>query len=346
MSSRVHKTTSLDIAHAAGVSQATVSRALRGSPLVRPETRERILQVAQELNYSVDRNAAGLRTGRSGTLALLLFEDPTSDDSQINPFFLSMLGSITRAAAACSYDVLVSFQQLNHFTPAYEASNRADGIILLGYGDYLNYGEKLKALVDADAHFIIWGPPVEGRPGHSLSCDNYDGAMQAVRHLVALGRRSIAFIGGASPGSPEFRDRYRGYRAVLEEAGMSPDPRLFEEAISQERDGYHAAQRLLASGAHFDAIFAASDLIAIGAMSALHDARIDVPQEVSVIGFDDLPAAAYVYPGLTTVRQDTAQAGERLVHNLLKLIEGEPTHSAQLPMELIVRKSCGALKRR
>ena len=277
MSSRVHKTTSLDIAHAAGVSQATVSRALRGSPLVRQETRERILQVAQELNYCVDRNAAGLRTGRSGTLALLLFEDPTSDDSQINPFFLSMLGSITRAAAARSYDVLVSFQQLNHFTPAsYEASNRADGIILLGYGDYLNYGEKLKGLVEADAHFIIWGPPVAGRPGHSLSCDNYDGAVQAVRHLVALGRRNVAFIGGASAGCPEFQERYRGYRTVLEEAGLTPDLRLFEEAISQESDGYAAAKRLLASGVHFDAIFAASDLIAIGAMGALHDARVDV----------------------------------------------------------------------
>ncbi|MEO0998835.1 MAG: LacI family DNA-binding transcriptional regulator, partial [Pseudomonadota bacterium] len=157
--------TSRDIAYEAGVSQATVSRALRDSPLVRPETRQRIMEIARQLNYRVDRYAAGLRTRQSRTLALLLFQDPTTDDSNINPFFLSMLGSITRAAAAVDYDVLVSFQQLsNHWHARYEISNRADGIILLGYGDYVSYGEKLEALAEADAHFIIWGPIIEDQP--------------------------------------------------------------------------------------------------------------------------------------------------------------------------------------
>src|SRR5690606_8352103 len=106
---------------------------------------------------------------------------------QINPFFLSMLGSIARAAAARDYDVLVSFQQLStDWHARYEASHRADGIILLGYGDYVAYAEKLQALADAKAHFIIWGPRVDELPGHSLGCDNIDGALQATRHLAGL----------------------------------------------------------------------------------------------------------------------------------------------------------------
>jgi len=129
------KATSPDIAHLAGVSQPTVSRALRGSPMVNEETRRRIQAIAEQLNYKVDKNASNLRTQHSGTLALLFFEDPTADESQINPFFLSMLGSITRACALQSYDLLISFQQLStNWQADYEDSNKADGLILLGYG--------------------------------------------------------------------------------------------------------------------------------------------------------------------------------------------------------------------
>lgn len=337
------KPTSRDIAWHAGVSQATVSRALRDSPLVRPETRQRILEIANQLNYRVDRHAAGLRSRQSRTLALLLFEDPTGDESQINPFFLSMLGSITRAAAACDYDVLVSFQQLSkHWHARYEASHRADGIILLGYGDYVSYAEKLQALADANAHFIIWGPRVDELPGHSLGCDNVGGALEATRHLVALGRKRIAFLGGASEHCPEFEQRHRGYRQALADARLEADPELRVDADNQESSGFRAADRLLATGRDFDGIFAASDLIAIGALRRLQSAGRSVPGDVALVGFDDIPAAAYVNPGLTTVHQDTVRAGELLVGNLIKLIEGEPVASSLLAPKLVVRESCGA----
>src|SRR4030095_9579423 len=141
------KTTSIDIAYLAGVSQPTVSRALRGSPMVSEETRRRIETIAQQLNYKVDKNASNLRCQHSNTLALLFFEDPTPDDSQINPFFLSMLGSITRACALRGYDLLISFQQLSTDWQAdYEDSNKADGLILLGYGDYLESQSRLERL--------------------------------------------------------------------------------------------------------------------------------------------------------------------------------------------------------
>jgi DNA-binding LacI/PurR family transcriptional regulator len=337
------KPTSRDIAYEAGVSQATVSRALRNSPLVRPETRQKIIDIAAQLNYRVDQQAAGLRTRHSRTLALLLFQDPTSDDSQINPFFLSMLGNITRAAAARDYDVLVSFQQLSdHWHARYEASHRADGIILLGYGDYVSYGEKLHALGDANAHFIIWGPMVDELPGHSLACDNIGGALCATNHLIGLGRRRIAFLGGASEHCPEFEHRHRGYRQALEAAGLAADPDLRTDADNQENSGFKAAAELLSTGKKFDGIFAASDLIAIGAIRCLEEAGFGVPADVSVVGFDDIPAASYVKPGLTTVHQDTVRAGELLVTNLIKLIEGEPVESSLLPPKLVVRQSCGA----
>lgn len=164
------KATSVDIAYRAGVSQATVSRVLRGSPLVNIETRKRVEAVARELNYKVDRHASSLRTQRSGTLALLLFEDPTPDDSHINPFFLSMLGSITRACAKHGHDLLVSFQQLSDDWHAdYENSMKADGLILLGYGDYLAYQSTLEQLVDQGTHFVRWGRCCRGSRGFPLA---------------------------------------------------------------------------------------------------------------------------------------------------------------------------------
>jgi DNA-binding LacI/PurR family transcriptional regulator len=336
------KPTSLDIAYKAGVSQSTVSRALRDSPLVNVETRERIKRIAKEINYQVDHAAAGLRSQQSRTIALLLFEEPTTDDSQINPFFLAMLSNITRAAARRKYDVLLSFQQLSDdWHMEYEASNRADGIILLGYGDYLNYADKLQKLIDSDAHFVIWGPTIEGQSAHSVGCDNEYGAFQAVSHLVSLGRRNIAFLGGTSRGSPEFRQRYVGYCRALNEAGLTCDPGLQVDADSQEISGLHAVEHLLDSKRKFDAIFAASDLIAIGAIKGLRKSGLKVPADVAVVGFDDIQAASYVNPSLTTVRQDTRDAGEALVNNLVRMIHGESASSELLMPSLVVRSSCG-----
>ena len=135
---KVENPTSRDIADLAGVSQATVSRALRNSPLVREETRGRIQQIARELNYFVNRNAAGLRTQQSHTIALLLFDETDGTDNRMNLFFMSFLNNITRAAASRGYDLLLSLQQLtDDWHIEYQASHRADGLILLGYGDYL-----------------------------------------------------------------------------------------------------------------------------------------------------------------------------------------------------------------
>src|SRR5690606_3910574 len=131
----------------------------------------------------------------------------------INPFFHSMLGSITRACARHGYDLLVSFQQLSDDWHAdYEDSHKADGLILLGYGDYLQSRKRLEQLEAQGTHFVRWGAALPGQPGISIGCDNFQGGREATRHLVSRGRRRVAFIGDASDRYPEFRERHRGYR--------------------------------------------------------------------------------------------------------------------------------------
>jgi DNA-binding LacI/PurR family transcriptional regulator len=339
---RKTKATSVDIAHRAGVSQATVSRVLRGSPLVNADTRKRVMDAVKELNYKVDRRASSLRTQRAGTLALLLFEDPTADDSNINPFFLSMLGSITRASARSGHDLLVSFQQLSDDWHAdYEDSMKADGLILLGYGDYVDYRPKLEKLVAQGTHFVRWGAVLPDQPGVSIGCDNYAGGRLVGEHLIAQGRRRIAFLGDASSHYPEFSERHRGCVDAQRDAGIAVDHTLQDDALNSEEDGYTAAKALLARGAPFDAIFAASDLIAIGAIRALVEAGLRIPEDVAIAGFDDIAMARFCNPPLTTVYQDTARAGEMLVETLLKRIHDQPAESVMLPAQLVVRKSTG-----
>lgn len=342
MASKSNKTTSFDIAYLAGVSQPTVSRALRNSPLVSKTTREKVQAIAKELNYKVDINARNLRSKYSKTLALLLCEDPGTGNSLINPFFLSMLGSITQASAKKGYDLLISFQQYSDdWSADYEDTHRADGIIFLGYGDYVNYLEKIKKLDRLNAHYVTWGPVVAEQSGHFLGCDNLSGAHTIVQHLANLGRKKVAFLGDISEQSPEFRSRYDGYVKALIEAKLIIDPNLQISAKTSEESGYEAAKALIASGLEFDSVFGASDLISIGAIKALKEADYDIPNDISVVGFDDVPIAAYCQPALTTIQQDTIHAGELLVNNLVDLIEGKPVTSHLLPAKLVVRHSCG-----
>ena len=342
--SQKSRPTSFDIAYRAGVSQATVSRALRDSPLVSEDTRRRIREIARELNYKVDKNASNLRRQSSVTLALLLFEDPTPNDTLINPFFLTMLGSITRACARQGYDLLVSFQQFSEDWHAdYQDAHKADGLILLGYGEWFSTRDKLDRLVQQGTHFVRWGPVFDAQPGVSIGSDNRAGGRLAGEHLATHGRRRVAYLGANQPTWPEFRDRYLGLCDALQDAGLSTEPALQIDVIdSTELAGYAAAQALFARGVAFDAVFCASDLIAIGAMRALMEHGLRVPEDVAVMGFDDQPVAAFTNPPLTTVLQDTKLAGENLVDTLIREIRGEAAVSEVLSPALVVRRSCGA----
>lgn len=331
--------TSFDIAYLAGVSQPTVSRALRGDRSVSPATRERIQRIAGELNYTVDKNASSLRSQRTHTIALLFFEDGT-DENLINPFFLAMLGSITRACANHGLDLLISFQRMeDDWHMRYHDAKRADGLILLGYGDYSLYAARIEQLMAQGTHFARWGSIRSDRSGATVGSDNLGAGRLAGEHLLASGRRRIAFLGHADAHYPEFEHRYDGLCEALRAGGIEPDPALQFDALTSEDAGYRAASALIASGRPFDAIFAASDLIAIGAMRALAGAGLSIPRDVAVIGFDNIPAASLTSPPLTTIQQDLAGAGERLVETVLAQIEGHDPPEPRLPTRLIVRAS-------
>ncbi|GAA6139582.1 LacI family DNA-binding transcriptional regulator [Arenicella sp. 4NH20-0111] len=337
-----NKPTSVDIAHLAGVSQPTVSRALRDSPLVSLETRQRVQRIARELNYKVDVNARNLRSQRTNTLALLLFEDKSEGERFINPFFLAMLGSITRATANRGYDLLVSFQQLSDdWNAEYEDANKADGIIFLGYGDYTTYIERISKLDRQGAHFVTWGPVIENQPGLFVGCDNEQGGYLAAKHLLEKGHKNIAFLGDKSKDYPEFRDRYTGYTRAHTEVGEEAKEALRFNAFFSEESGYQATLELLETGVEFSAISCASDLIAVGAIKALRQNGLRVPNDIAIVGFDDIPTAEHLAPALTTIRQDTFAAGQALVDSVLMLINDEDVSSSLLTTNLIVRDSCG-----
>jgi DNA-binding LacI/PurR family transcriptional regulator len=331
--------TSFDIAALAGVSQPTVSRALNNSPSVSAETRARVLAAAEQLNYKVDKNASGLRRSRSRTLALL-FEEASADGGLINPFYLSMLGSMVRKCADTGYDLLISFQQLStDWHVDYADTHKADGIILLGYGDYYQSEPLLQRLVERGTHFVRWGSTAGARLGATVGSDNEQGGFDATEHLLQSGRRQIAFIGTADPGFQEFHDRWRGYCRALRAAGIEPDPALQVDADPSEQDGLDAVQELLRRGVKFDAIFAACDITGIGAMHALQKLGRAIPEEVAIVGFDDIPAAKLASPPLSTVRQDARTAGETLIEAAVEAVEAGHARNQLLPVQLVVRES-------
>ncbi|MDE2314909.1 MAG: substrate-binding domain-containing protein, partial [Xanthomonadaceae bacterium] len=221
----------------------------------------------------------------------------------------------------------------------FSSSQKADGLILLGYGDYQSHRDKLEKLVAQGTRFVRWGAVLPGQPGVSIGCDNFEGGRLATAHLIEQGCRHIAFLGDATPHYPEFHERYRGYAAALREAGLKVEEGLQADAETTEQAGYEAAELLLERGQKFDAVFGASDLIAIGALRALIERGVAVPGDVAVAGFDDIPVASFIYPSLTTVRQDTGRAGEVLVEQLVRMIDGESVESAMLPAQLKVRRS-------
>jgi DNA-binding LacI/PurR family transcriptional regulator len=332
--------TSFDIAALAGVSQPTVSRALSGNASVSEATRARVLAAAEQLNYKVDKNASGLRRQHAQTLALLFFEESATEDGVINPFYLSLLGPMVRRCAEHGYDLLISFQQLSSdWHVDYEDSRKADGIVLLGYGDYLEYRPRLEQLIERGAHFVRWGSGAEDELGATVSSNNEQGGFDATSHLLQQGRRKIAFIGTASAGYPEFFGRWHGYCRALRAAGIEPDEKLCTNADPTEEAGRVAVAALVERGAEFDAVFAACDVAAIGAMHALQNMGRAVPDDVAVVGFDDLPAASLSSPPLTTVTQDSHQAGEALIESIIEAVERGSTKNRVLPVQLKIRES-------
>lgn len=275
--------TSHQIAAMLGVSQPTVSRALRGDAKVNEHTRLRVVELAHSLNYSVNHNALRLRTQRTHSIALVVLCRPGESKATINPFYLSLLGCIAAAASDRGYALIVSFQDgQNSFFANYVGSRQADGLIVMGSGQNT---EGWKYFADYARHktpMICWG--ASNKDLISIKSDNLQGARFAIEHLLTTGCRNIAYIGPTDSEQPQFQERLTAYMSIMLENGLKPMCPLLPENALREEQGYQAVSALLAQGIRFDGIVAANDFIALGSMRALAEQGKQAGRDVRVVG--------------------------------------------------------------
>jgi LacI family transcriptional regulator len=324
-----------EIASAAGVSIATVSRVINGRPDVAPETREAVLQVVRDHGFSTNRSARALSGGRTGLVGVTL---PIVQAA----YFSFILGGASEALYEQDMRIVLCptlhqhereitlLDRLMHGT--------TDGAVLM-LPEETN--EELRALQRLGYAFVVVDPRVpldEGIP--AVSAAHASGARAAVQHLLALGHRRIAAITGP-PQWMATTERLQGYKGALAAAGVMPDPALVVESNFEITSGESAARRLLAPRERPTAIFAFNDNAAVGALRVARELGLRVPEDLSVVGFDDSEQAAIVTPSLTTVRQPLAEMGRMAVSLLLRLLENQRVEAlnVELATRLVVRES-------
>ncbi|MDX1614558.1 MAG: substrate-binding domain-containing protein [Candidatus Promineifilaceae bacterium] len=325
------KITITDIAQRANVSISTVSRVLRGTTPVTQAKRKAVLEAVDELNYQPNVFARGLASGESMAVGVLT-------QNFGSPFYDAILQGVVQGLQGTRYFPLFADGQWRA-----EAEEQAilalmqrqiDGLIVIGgflAGDQLTrYAERLPIVVVA-----------RQIPEYRENCvfiDNVQAAYKATQHLIELGHRRIAHISGRGD-HPDAVDRQLGYTQALEDAGITTLPELLVEGNFRRQSGVLAVDMLMARGTTFSAIFTANDQMAYGTRLALYRRGIRVPEDISLVGFDDEPAAAYMIPPLTTVRQPALELGIEAVEVMLARLKDQPKSPAPLKAELIVRES-------
>lgn len=323
-----------DIAKVAGVSKSTVSRALNDNPLISRKTREKIKAIARKHRFSAHQGARCLSQGRSDIIALVTPQTYNQEHYINDPYFIELLKGITMTVGEYGYDLLL-FQprgDLSSEIRHYIESKRADGIIILACWDFKALKE-----IQEQVPVIVCGSN-DSDSLNSVDCDNRLGGCLATGHLISLKRKQIAFLGGQAE-AREVTLRYAGYQDALREAGRKEDRSLvvFGDYTSQSGNGMMT--RLLEKNPDIDAVCACSDLMAIGAMEAIRKSGRSVGTDVAVVGFDDIPMAAYCSPPLTTIAQDIIKIGEILIHNLVRYLQDGAISKTIVPVRLVVRES-------
>jgi LacI family transcriptional regulator len=322
------------IADLAGVSIATVSRVLNGRGDVSEETRELVSRVIRENGYTANRSARGLSAGRTGLVGVLV-------PLVFPAYFSGILAGAAEALSERDFQIVLSPTGGEHereVSIVDRLHGLTDGALIILPEES---SEELERLLDSGFRFVVLDPlmPLEERIP-SVSAAHTSGADQAMKHLLDLGHRRVGQITGP-PGWVATEDRRRGYRAALAAAGILPDPTLEQEAEPEIDPGRAAAEQLLDLPEPPTAIFAFNDNIAIGAIQAARARGIRVPEELSIVGFDDIEHATIVTPALTTVRQPLAEMGRTAVSLLMRLLEGQrfETLHVELATRLVVRDS-------
>jgi DNA-binding LacI/PurR family transcriptional regulator len=323
-----------DIARLAGVSKATVSRALNDSPLIAADTKERIRAIAKEHRFQMNVPARRLSTRRSHAIAFVTYLYK-AHSSVPDAFMLELQSGVSRALHGLEYDLLVVHvdEEDTEWAADYLESGRADGFILLTATCTQHH---LNRLVELKAPFILWGAPPGG--GYcTVIGDNVTGGRLATEHLFERGRSRIAFLGGYE--NHEVEGRRSGYEAALRAAGIEPDPALEVNTHWTEESGRAAMEELLARNADLDGVFACSDVLAIAAIDVLREHGLSVPGDVGVVGYDDIAVARFCNPPLTTIRQNGPLAGRLLAEHLVQHLHTGLVTNVSIPAELVVRES-------
>lgn len=325
-----------DIARLAGVSVATVSRALNGSPLISIETRERVEELARSLDYSINASAQNLRLKQNRTIAVVIPYDKVSRQHVSDPFFLAMLGSLADAITERGFDMLLSRVDAESLDSAARVINSgvAIGVILIGQW---RHHDQLNQMAARRVPIVVWGTQMAQQLYCTVGGDNVAGGALATQHLLDRGCRRIVFVG--DPALPEVAHRHRGHVERLQAAGLKPNAKLLVKVPFDADQARAGITRLCEQGVAFDAVFACSDVLATAALQVLHQFGRTVPGEVAVVGYDDIAWASHANPPLTTVRQPIVRAGVELVDALLATIAGESVAPRTLPVELVVRDS-------
>ena len=324
------------IAELAGVSRSTVSRVVNNHPNVSAEVRERVQKIIRETGYKPNIAARSLRSKQSNIIGLVIPEK--SHTFFTDPYFSHLIQGI---AQACNKNdktlALILEADTQNLYPKVANPGHLDGV-LLQVGKIDN--PLLEMLCETRMPFIVLGRPSVSQVSY-IDVDNVAGAYMAVTHLISLGYQRIATIAGALDTTAGL-DRAQGYKNAIHERGLPYDKDLIVEADFTAAGGYYAARKLLPKKP--DAIFVASDTMARGAIKALNEAGLSVPQDIALVGYDDLPPARLSSPLLTTVRQPISSFGAKAVEILLDIIEYGPNPARQikLDVELVIRESCGS----
>ena len=332
-----------DIARQAGVSRSTVSRVVNQSPDVSEAVRTRVLRLIEHTGYQPHAAARALASQHSLTIGLLL---PQSVNSFFtDPYFSHLTKGIAQACNQANYTLalfLVSTKaDEEKIFPRLSRPGFVDGVIVQSGP----HGEQsiISRFLDAKLPMVIAGRPFRTDNVTYIDVDNLNGAYTAVSHLIQLGRRRIGLIGGPTDSTAGI-DRKEGYLRALRERGCEPEQALLADGDFTEVGGYYSMQRLLP--AKPNAIFAASDVMALGAMRAVREAHLRIPEDIAFVGFDDLPISTLSDLHLTTVRQPVVQFGAKAVDILIDLIEHgiDPPRHIIMGTELVIRGSCGAIR--
>lgn len=328
--------TLIDVARLAGVSPSTVSRILNGTAKVSDEKRQAVLSAIDKMNFAPNQMAQGLKRGRSMTIGIVV-QDISS------PFFDETLRGVDDGLKGTGYaSVIVS----GHWNADEEVARirlllarKVDGIIVLSG----RLGDEAILQFANQKPIVSTGRDLNTPHALGFKLDNEYGAFLAVRHLIELGHRRIAFVTGPANNN-DATERLSGYRRALREGDIGFDPKLVAEGDFHEAGGLLAASHLFETNQQFTAVFAANDLSAYGIRLCLYRKGIRVPDDISLVGFDDLPGSSYTTPPLTTIRQPLYDMGRIASNSLLKLINGEAVTASLPPLELVVRETTRVMR--